>query len=212
MKDIVIIGAGGFGREIKTLIDDINLQKPTYYLKGFFDDNEDLPPLINGLPLLGKIKDILYLENTSLAIGIGIPEVKQKIIQDLSGKEFDFPLLIHPSAIIGKDNVELGKGTIICGGSILTCNISLGEFVTLNLMVTVGHDSVIKDFSSCMPGVNISGEVILNESVYMGTGAKVINQVEIGESTTVGAGAVVSKNLPSRCTAVGIPAKPIKFF
>lgn len=211
MKDIAIIGAGGFGREIKSLIDDINLQKPIYNLKGFFDDNEELPPLINGLPLLGKIKDIQNLENTSLAIGIGIPEVKRKIIQDLSGKEFDFPELIHPKTVIGRDYVEFGRGTIICAGCILTCNISLGEFVTLNLMVTVGHDSVIKNFSSCMPGVNISGEVILNENVYIGTGAKIINQVEIGESTTVGAGAVVSKSLPPRCIAVGIPAKAIKF-
>jgi serine acetyltransferase len=62
-----------------------------------------------------------------------------------------------------------------------------------------------------MPGVNISGEVIINENVYVGTGAKIINQLEIGSNSIIGAGAVVSKSIPDNCTAVGIPAKPIKF-
>ena len=62
-----------------------------------------------------------------------------------------------------------------------------------------------------MPSVNISGEVDINQSVYVGTGAKIINQLSIGENTIVGAGAVVAKSLPANCTAVGIPAKPIKF-
>ena len=79
-------------------------------------------------------------------------------------------------------------------------------------MCTVGHDITIKSYASFMPSVNISGEVIIHEAVYVGTGAKIINQLEIGENTIVGAGAVVSKSLPSNCTAVGIPAKVIKDF
>jgi len=75
----------------------------------------------------------------------------------------------------------------------------------------VGHDTKIDDYCSFMPSVNISGEVNIAKSVYVGTGAKIINQVEIGEGTIVGAGAVVSKSLPANCTAVGIPAKPVKF-
>ena len=75
----------------------------------------------------------------------------------------------------------------------------------------MGHDTIIKDFASFMPSVNISGEVLIEEKVYVGTGAKIINQLQIGKGTIVGAGAVVSKTLPAYCTAVGIPAKPIKF-
>ena len=78
-------------------------------------------------------------------------------------------------------------------------------------MCTVGHDTIIDDYYAFMPSVNISGEVHLHHSVYVGTGAKIINLLEVGESTIVGAGAVVSKSLPANCTAVGIPAKPIKF-
>ena len=105
----------------------------------------------------------------------------------------------------------ISKGCIICGGTIITCNIVIGSFVTLNLMCTIGHDTIIDDFSSFMPSVNISGEVHIQEKVYVGTGAKIINQLTIGTGTIVGAGAVVSKSLPDYCTAVGIPAKPIKF-
>ncbi|MCY1374212.1 putative acetyltransferase EpsM [compost metagenome] len=90
-------------------------------------------------------------------------------------------------------------------------NINIGKHVILNLACTVGHDTTIGNYSSFMPSINISGEVVIEDGVYVGTGAKIINQLEIGTNTIVGAGAVVSKTLPPNCTAVGIPAKPIKF-
>jgi sugar O-acyltransferase (sialic acid O-acetyltransferase NeuD family) len=121
-----------------------------------------------------------------------------------------FPKIIDPNAIIGVENVSIGHGTVICAGVIITCDIDIKEYVTLNLSCTVGHDTVIKQFSSFMPSVNISGNVMIEKGVYIGTGAKIINQLKIGEKTIVGAGAVVAKSLPPNCTAVGIPAKPIK--
>lgn len=212
MKKIAIIGAGGFGREVKMLLDQINKINPMYKIVGFYDDDTSLPKTINGLPYLGSIDELLKAnEPLSLALGIGIPEVKSKMIKRLSGKKFQYPVLIHPSVFIGEDEVNIAQGTIICAGTIITCNINIGAFVTLNLCCTVGHDTTIKDYSSFMPSVNISGEVEIMEKVYVGTGAKIINQLEIGENTVVGAGAVVSKSLPANCTAVGIPAKPIKF-
>jgi sugar O-acyltransferase (sialic acid O-acetyltransferase NeuD family) len=133
------------------------------------------------------------------------------LVKLLNNKNLKFPTLIHPSSIISADEVSIGKGTIICAGNIITCNIQIKDFVTINLMCTVGHDTVIKDYCSFMPSVNISGEVEVQECVYVGTGAKIINRLQIGKNTIVGAGAVVSKSLPENCTAVGIPAKPIKF-
>lgn len=183
-----------------------------YEIVGFFDDDNSLPKTINGLPYLGSIDDLLKSsEPLSLALGIGIPEVKSKIIERLKDKKFNYPVLIHPNVLIGDDGVKINQGTIICAGVIITCNINIGAFVTLNLCCTVGHDTSIKDYSSFMPSVNISGEVEIMEKVYVGTGAKIINQLQIGKNTVVGAGAVVSKTLPDNCTAVGIPAKPIKF-
>lgn len=212
MKKIAIIGAGGFGREVKMLIDQINAEKLTYEIIGFYDDNDTLSKMINGIPYLGSIKTLLSnTDPISLVLGLGNPKTKKTIIERLSEREFDFPTLIHPNAIIGNDGVSLGKGTIICAGNIITCNIQIADFVTLNLSCTVGHDTIIHEYASFMPSVNISGEVVIRKCVFVGTGAKIINQLEIGENTIVGAGAIVSKTLPANCTAVGIPAKPIKF-
>jgi len=212
MENIVIVGVGGFGREIKVLIDQINVVEKKYKLLGYYDDAENLESSYNGLEYLGKI-DLLNLVNhkTYVAIGLGDPKVKRKIISRLTNSYLSFPILIHPTSVIGCDNVFIGKGTIICAGCIITCNVNIGDFVTLNLCCTVGHDTIIEDYASFMPSVNVSGEVLICENVYVGTGAKIINQLEIGKNTIVGAGAVVSKTLPENCTAVGIPAKPIKF-
>ncbi|NEV92722.1 acetyltransferase [Psychroflexus sp. YR1-1] len=209
---IAIIGAGGFGREVKMLIDQINEAKPKYDIIGFYDDDGNLPNIINGLPYLGSIDDLTKRDDKiSIALGIGVSDVKKNIIKRLENFEFKYPTLIHPNVWLGKDDVTVGKGCVICANTVITCNIKIRDFVTLNLSCTVGHDTEIKSFSSFMPSVNISGEVIIEERVYVGTGAKIINQLQIGENTIVGAGAVVAKSLPANCTAVGIPAKPIKF-
>lgn len=211
MKKIAIIGAGGFGREVKFLIDQINAVNPTFKIIGFFDD-EPKESLINGVKYLGNIEDLNTLDyELCLAIAIGDPKTKLEIIKKLKNDNLSFPNLIHPSVIVNYDTLEIGLGNIICAGNILTVNITLHHFIILNLCCTVGHDTIIESYSSLMPSVNISGEVIIREGVYVGTGTKIINQLEIGCFTVVGAGALVSKSLPERCTAVGIPAKPIKF-
>lgn len=211
MKKIAIVGAGGFGREVKMLIEDINEKNAQFEIIGFYDDKE-YKTEINGLPYLGEIKNINDVDYPlCLAVAIAAPNIKKKIVEGITNKNIEYPNLIHPSVIIGRDDVKLGKGNIICAGVIITVNITIEDFIILNLSCTVGHDTQIKKYSSFMPSVNISGEVIINEEVYVGTGAKIINLLEVGQKTIIGAGAVVSKDLPANCTAVGIPAKPIKF-
>lgn len=213
MKDIAIFGVGGFGREVLALIKDINKVEPTWNIVGFFDDGYEKGVMVNGYPNLGKTEDLNNWETPlSLAVSIGSPVIKKKILGKITNPLVDYPTLIHPTVWIGdKDFVEIGNGCIICAGNMITTNIKIEDFVILNLECTVGHDTIIKKYAAFMPSVNISGEVIIGEGVYVGTGAKIINQLEIGEYTIVGAGAVVSKSLPPHCTAVGVPAKPIKF-
>jgi len=213
MKEIIIIGAGGFGREIKCLIEDINDSNSStnYNILGFVDDGIEKYTPIQNLKVLGGIDYLNDLKvKPLLAFGIGDPKIKKRIFDTLKSN-FIFPTIIHPSVSLSGYNINIGKGCVICKGTQLTCDIFISDFVTLNLSCTVGHDTKIEIFSSFMPSVNISGEVVIKKGVYVGTGAKIINQVEIGENTIIGAGAVVSKSLPNDCTAVGIPAKPIKF-
>ncbi len=212
MKKIAIFGAGGFGREVHSLIQHINYQRGTYNFIGYFDDGVEKGTEINHFPVLGGIKELnLWDGDLGIVLAIGNPNVKQKILSQITNTFVTFPKLIHPSVIIGEIDSTIGEGSIICAGVIITVNTSIGKHVILNLSCTVGHDTIIEDFCSFMPTVNISGEVIIRRGVYVGTGVKIINQLEIGDYSIIGAGAVVAKSLPPHCTAVGIPAKPIKF-
>lgn len=212
MKKFAIVGAGGFGREVKTIIDNINKVLLQYEFIGYYDDGKEKGTMINGFPVLGGVEDINSVDHElCIVISIAEPKVKRLVLSKITNKNVVFPNIIHPSVMISDDFVNIGQGNVICGGTIITCNIDIKDFVILNLSCTVGHDTVIESYSSFMPSVNISGEVLIKEGVYVGTGAKIINQLEIGEYTVVGAGAVVAKSLPAKCTAVGIPAKPIKF-
>lgn len=213
MKDIAIFGVGGFGREVLALIQDINKVEPQWNIVGFFDDGYEKGVMVNGYPTLGTIVDLNgWQTDIAVAISIGNPTIKKSIIEKIHNPKVTYPTLIHPSVWIGDSKyVEIGKGGIFCAGVMITTNIVIKNFVILNLQCTVGHDTVIYDYAAFMPSVNISGEVTIGEGVYIGTGAKIINQIEIGKYTVVGAGAVVAKSLPAYCTAVGIPAKAIKF-
>lgn len=213
MKDIAIFGVGGFGREVLALIHHINNEELTYKVVGFFDDGHERGEIVNGYPVLGKTAELNSWEKElAVAISIGNPVVKKKIVEKITNPLVSFPTLIHPDVDIGlPEYVIIGKGCIICAGNMITTNVVIGDFVILNLGCTVGHDTIIKDYSAFMPSCNISGEVMIGEGVYCGTGVKIINQTSIGDYTTIGAGAVITKPIPSYCTAVGVPAKPIKY-
>lgn len=211
MEKIAIIGSGGFAREVLTLIEDINRQIATYEIMGFIDNDTSM--VIHGYPVIGDDEQVNNTkEALSVVLAVGEPHLKRKIRNKYTNPLVKFPTVIHPSVLIGdKNTVAIGDGCIICAGCILTTDIVIKDYVTLNLMCTVGHDTEIGNYCSFMPSVNISGEVRIEEGVYVGTGAKIINQLEIGKNTIVGAGAVVAKRLPADCTAVGVPAKPVKF-
>ena len=213
MKDIAIFGVGGFGREVLTLIQDINKVEPTWNVIGFFDDGYEIGYETHGLKNLGGTKELSeWMTPLAVTIAIGTPRIKKAILNNINNELIEYPTLIHPSAIIGdKDSVKIGKGCILCAYTVVTCDVEIGNYVILNLSCTVGHDTVIKNYSAFMPTCNISGECVIEEGVYCGTGVKIINQTSIGAETIVGAGAVVVKPLPAKCTAVGAPAKAIKF-
>ena len=212
MKDIAIFGVGGFGREVLTVILDINKVTPQWNVIGFFDDGYPIGTSVNGYTCLGGVKELnQWQKPLALTIAIGTPIIKKKIINNIKNDLIEFPTLIHPSVIIGnKDYVEIGRGCIICAANILTTNIHVEDFVIFNLSCTVGHDTIIKNYAAFMPACNISGEVVVEEGAYCGTGVKIINQTSIGAYSIVGAGAVVTKPIPTNSTAVGIPAKVIK--
>jgi sugar O-acyltransferase (sialic acid O-acetyltransferase NeuD family) len=213
MKKIAIFGAGGFGREVAMLIEQINTASPEWTFVGFYDDGVKKGNIVNGMKVWGGMKELNeHNEELALVFAIGNPITKRKLHRLVNNRHVYYPSIIHPNVLVGdRQFVQIGNGCIICASTIITVNISIGNHVILNLGCTVGHDTTVQDYCSFMPSVNISGEVMVNEAVYAGTGVKIINQVEVGENSILGAGAVVSEDLPANCTAVGVPAKPIKF-
>jgi sugar O-acyltransferase (sialic acid O-acetyltransferase NeuD family) len=211
MKKLVIVGAGGFAREVLTLVRDINAETQRWEVVGFADDRPELAGAsVAGLPVVGSI-DVLLRERTAthVVLGIGSPVVKRRLADRLGGSGLMMPPLVHPT-VVRSDSVRVGDGCVICAGNILTCDITLGRFVTLNLACTVGHDAVLEDFCTVAPGVNISGNVRVGAGTDVGTGTATVQGCTIGEWSVIGAGATVASDLPANCTAVGVPAKPIK--
>jgi sugar O-acyltransferase (sialic acid O-acetyltransferase NeuD family) len=125
---------------------------------------------------------------------------------DYMKEGWEFPILQHPSALVGTDT-ELMPGSILCAGAILTVNIQAGMGLVVNLHTTVGHDCNLGAFVTLSPGCHLSGNVQLGDYVQMGTGAVVLPGIAIGHNTEVGAGAVVTTALPGHVVAIGVPAR-----
>ena len=205
MNDIYIVGASGFGREVAWLIEELE----TWNIAGFIDDNESIQnTIINNIPVIGNTDFLLDMkDNINVVIAIGNPYIREKIVQKLISKEtICFPNIIAKDVRISK-YVKMGIGNIICTGTILTTNISLGNFNHINLDCTVGHDVVLNDYITVYPSVNISGNVNIDYYSELGTGSKIIQGKTLAKSVVLGAGAVVVKNLEESGTYVGVPTK-----
>jgi sugar O-acyltransferase (sialic acid O-acetyltransferase NeuD family) len=209
MKDIVIIGAGGFAREVAWLIEEINKRDKHWRLLGFIDDNiENVGKELNGYPILGTTEDLVKLDdNVCAVIAIGDGVTRKKIVGKLKNRKF--AILIHPDVVISQ-TVEIGEGTIICSGNILTVNITIGRHVIINLDCTIGHDAVIEDYVTFHPSINFSGNARIGECSILGTGSAVIQGIAIDKNVIVGAGSVVIRDVEDNCTVVGNPVKRVK--
>lgn len=214
-KKLVIIGAGGLARQVHDVVVAINDQAvledapaPFEFL-GFVAEADAQTHLLSPRgPLLGGDDMLPSLpEGTHYVIGIGTGSVRKKLSAIAESAGLKAATLIHPSTSIGKFGIEIGSGSIICSQVAITTDIRLGLHVFLDLSVTVGHDAILNSFVSIYPSSSISGNVVLEEGVTVGTGARVLQGLTVGADSFVGAGAVVVKDVPARSIVVGVPGK-----
>lgn len=204
-----IYGAGGFAREVAWLVERCG-EEPVCFID---DDPETHGTVLNGLPVMG-LDDVRRKFGNSAVVGaIGTPQGRERAM----GRAVEAGLLpqtyVHPDAEMSRW-IDIGEGTVICAGNILTTNIHLGRHVQINLDCTVGHDVRMGEFTTLAPGVHVSGWVHFGRRVYVGTGAVFVNgtrdsPVFIGDDAVVGAGACVTRSVESGVTVVGVPAKPL---
>ena len=212
MESVVIVGAGGFGREVLEIFKAQNKISKTWDILGFIDEDKQLHgKIMNGYPVLGSLNWLREHNNNNLGCvcTIGTCETRKQVVEKLQEIGVNFYNAIHPSVIMS-DFVELGKDAIICAGSVLTVNIKIGDHVSIDTNCTIAHDAVIGSYCRLNPGVKINGNNHLGEGVYVGTGATFIQGISVGSWSTIGAGAVVIEHIPEKVVAVGVPAKVIK--
>ena len=208
MKEVYIVGAGGFGRELLCWLKDSEDFGTKWEPVGYLDDDtaaaeRDLP-----LPYLGTLDDFEASDDRLIVIGIGNSKPRRAIAERLKRLSANFLTYVHPTAIIG-DRVKIGEGSVICPRCILTYDLSLGDFTFLNLGVTIGHDVRVGPYCSLSSQTDLCGGVTLEEGVWLGSGARVIPGRTVGAWARIGAGSVVIRHVKSGTTVFGNPAKKI---
>ena len=206
---IVVVGASGFGREIIWTLNDCNKKSKKYEILGFVDDNLSLHgKLMDQFPVLGGLNwfSTRKAKNVKCVVAIGDCKVRYNVVKKLEKKKVKFATIIHPSVILSKF-VEIGEGTIIQAGSIITIDVKLGRHVHINIDSTVGHDSVLNDFVTLCPGVHVNGNTILETGVFVGTGSAMNQNIRIGKWSIIGSGTILIEDVPEYSLYVGVPGK-----
>ena len=210
MKNLLIIGARGFGREVyNTALESIGYGEE-YTVKGFLDDKSDaLDGYEDYPPIIGPVENYIIEKNDVFICALGDVHYKKKYADIILSKGGEFINLIHNKAFISK-NVKIGKGCIFCIHSSVSCDVTMGDFVTFQSFSVAGHDVTIGNYVQINAHSFMGGFVQLGDMTTLHTGAIVHPHVRIETGAIVGAGSVAIRKVKADTTVFGIPARKLE--
>ena len=209
MKRLLIIGAGGFGREVLAWARACPEHEVDWEVGGFIDANPNALDGFNvSVPIVGSDIDYQPLPSDVFVCAIGNPADRRKSVERLLAKDACFVNVIHPTAVLG-ERVKLGIGVVVCPYCVCTSDIEIGDHTALNLHCSVGHDARIGSYCQLSSYSDVTGHVQLADEVFMGSHASILPSVSVGDRAVVGAGSVVISKVKPGTTVMGVPAKPL---
>ena len=205
---LIIVGAGGFGREIASWAVSVAHER-SWDFAGFLDqDPQALDGFRNSQGIIADPNVYDPEPEDRLIPAIADPKTKLAVCRTLEEKGGHFTSLVHPTALIGA-NCTIARGVVLCPYVTLTCDIEIGSFVTVNAHSTIGHDAIVDDGCTLSSHCDVTGNIHLMEGVLMGSHSSIIPRLTVGKFARIGAGSVVMRNVPEHVTVVGVPAKTL---
>lgn len=209
VRDLVIVGAGGHGREVVDTVAAVNAERSTWNLLGVVDDAPGHPERLGrlGVELLGDV-GWLVAHPCTYVLGVGTSGPRRALSARLAAAGMEAATVVHPGARIGSD-CRLGEGVMVFDRTTVTTNVTIGAHTHLNVACAVQHDTVVGAFVQFSPGVLVNGDCVLGDDVFLGTGAVVTRGTTVGDDARIGAGAVVLDDVATGSLVVGVPARPV---
>lgn len=209
LPKLVIIGAGGFGREVWAWAEQSMQIGREWELKGFIDDNIDaLKVQRSPGVVLSTTQDYQPAPEDVFICAIGTPAIKRRVSEAIEARGGRFTRLVHRSVVLGHE-VQLGEGVILCPFVAVTANNVLGKGASVNVHASIDHDASVGEWSQINCHCDLTAAVDVGREVFMGSRVSVIPNVRIGDGVYLGAGTVVLRDVPAGWKMVGSPARRI---
>lgn len=206
-RKLIIVGGGGFCRDVVWAVQNLNASHSTYDILGYCDDDlAKKGQMIDGYSVLGAPEDLDLSDKPCFICSIGENVVRARIVQRVLSLGWTPVAILDPSVMVA-ENVIVGEGTYIGARSILSPNVNIGKYVVINNHCTIGHDCVLGDFAQVAPGGRVLGASVLKEGAMLGANAVIARGKCVGNYATLGACSFAITNIPDDATAVGVPAR-----